>query len=628
MEGIILIKLNFMSVPGELATGIDLLQTELGYQIAADGVPITAQTQVTDLTVTYQEGQATIAYPYPAAFFRGLTALVAAIKTDQPLQLNETPQFTTSGLMIDMSRNAALNLTGLKQMIRLSAKLGLNAALLYMEDVYQVEDYPYWGYQRGRLTESELQAADDYAHSLGVELIPCIQTLAHLINPMKWHFMDQIRDTDGILLVDEPKTYDFLRKIIAAATRPFRSQKIHIGMDEAHDLGRGIYLNQHGWVDRTKIMLDHVRQVIAITKSLDLDAIMWSDMWFNAAGFGYGDPQTVFPEDLKEQIPEVDLMYWDYYNNSQENYEQVLRLQQELGTPVSFATGVWTWNGLAPNYGKTMRTMAAGMAGAKKVGVKTVYATMWGDDGGETPFTAGALGIQAFAEQVYHQATPTSEALAAAFSTYQNKQAANYWLLDEFDQLPELTAGNPDATNPSKILLYEDLLHPLFQANFAQVDLARHYQQLQAKLDQVQVQPDETELFRFYQELARTLVLKNRLLTLIQQHYQAQDRSAMAQVVPELTKLAQQLTALQTAHRQVWLSLYSPFGWEVMDIRYGGLIARCHSSQVRLMDWADGTVNTLPELTEPNLVNGTVTANSIGRGLYSEIVTTSKISGV
>ncbi|MFD1430351.1 beta-N-acetylhexosaminidase [Lacticaseibacillus mingshuiensis] len=622
-----MVTINIDALPQDLRTGATELADEIGFRIGETGLAITA-TPAQTLTVQLTNGQAAIGYPFRAAFFRGLNALVQAARDGADLTLDETPQFTTTGLMVDMSRNAALSLAGLKKMIRLSAKLGLNSSLLYMEDVYEVKAYPYWGYQRGRLTQSELKAADDYADALGVELIPCIQTLGHLLNPMRWPFMNQMIDMPGILLVGEDKTYEFLATILKNAMAPFRTKKIHIGMDEAHALGRGRYQDQHGPVDQTTIMLEHVNKVIALTEKMGLEPIMWSDMWFNAAGYGYGDPKTVFPAKVKDQIPKVNLMYWDYYNNSQENYEAVFRLHQQLGVPVSFATGVWTWNGLAPNYGKTMQTMKAGMTAAKNVGLDTVYATMWGDDGGETPFTAGALGIQYFAEQIYHHEAPGAAALATAFATYQQKTAATYLLLDQFDQLSELTAGNPDATNPSKVVLYEDLLHPLFAKNLAKVDLLGHYTQLAQALDAATTTPDDGDLIAFYRALAQVLATKVAVMDQTRQAYEAGDKAAMRAVLARLPELAAQYRTLQQAHRAVWFSINSPFGWEVMDVRYGGLILSCETAAWRLTQWCDGRVDQLAEPDEPQLLLGQPTASSVGRGLYADTVTVSKLSGV
>ena len=46
----------------------------------------------------------------------------------------------------------------------------------------------------------------------GVELVPCIQTLAHLHNALKWPGMDKIRDSADILQPEKEETYQFIEK--------------------------------------------------------------------------------------------------------------------------------------------------------------------------------------------------------------------------------------------------------------------------------------------------------------------------------------------------------------------------------------------------------------------------------
>lgn len=48
-----------------------------------------------------------------------------------------------------------------------------------------------------------------------------------------------------------------------------------------------------------------------------------------------------------------------------------------------------------------------------------------------------------------------------------------------------------------------------------------------------------------------------------------------------------------------WFGLYKPFGWEVLDLRYGGLITRLETMHGRIsayLDTADDSVTKLSEL--------------------------------
>ena len=84
-----------------------------------------------------------------------------------------------------------------------------------------------------------------------------------------------VKDYTECLLVGEPKTYDLIRDMLISASRPFRTKKIHIGMDEAGNLGRGKYMDMFGYKPTTQIMHDHLEKVMEIINELGLEPMMW-----------------------------------------------------------------------------------------------------------------------------------------------------------------------------------------------------------------------------------------------------------------------------------------------------------------------------------------------------------------
>ena len=86
------------------------------------------------------------------------------------------------GVMLDCSRNAVRTVEELKRFIDVLSLLGYDTLELYTEDTYEVDGEPYFGYLRGRYSGAELREIDAYAKQRGIELIPCIQTLAHFTN--------------------------------------------------------------------------------------------------------------------------------------------------------------------------------------------------------------------------------------------------------------------------------------------------------------------------------------------------------------------------------------------------------------------------------------------------------------
>ena len=78
-------------------------------------------------------------------------------------------KFKYFGVMLDVSRNAVINLDMYKWYLPLLKKMGYNCVFLYAEDTYYVKGEPYFGYMRGRYTEEEMRALDDIAAASGID---------------------------------------------------------------------------------------------------------------------------------------------------------------------------------------------------------------------------------------------------------------------------------------------------------------------------------------------------------------------------------------------------------------------------------------------------------------------------
>ena len=217
------------------------------------------------------------------------------------------------------------------------AGMGFNMAMLYCEDCYELEGEPYWGNMRPRYTISDFKEVDDYAYSLGIELIPCIQTLGHLTEAIKKQVYRDISDTRAVLEAGNPKVNELIEKIISQMSKTFRTRRIHVGLDEAWDLGFGNYILHNGYHSQTEIMREHVGVVYNLCKKYGMEPMMWSDMFFRGKTNGdYYVEDIDFTEEDVRGVPEkMSLVYWDYYNKENVvNY--MIKHHQKLTDKVIF----------------------------------------------------------------------------------------------------------------------------------------------------------------------------------------------------------------------------------------------------------------------------------------------------
>jgi hypothetical protein len=513
--------------------------------------------------------------------------------------------------MFDLSRNGVLTVESFKFMLRKMALMGLNSVMLYLEDTYEIEDEPYFGYMRGRYSAAELKEIDDYADQFGIEAFPSIQTLAHLEEFLKWEPVKEYKDTKGALLVGAEKTDRLVENMIVSISAPFRSRKIHIGMDEAEELGRGKFLDRNGHMSRFDIMTGHLERVLAVTRRLGLKAMMWSDMFLKLAsanGEDYYGHETQISEDMSSRIPkDIDMVYWDYNHVEERDYETLIAKHRPLGNTLIFAGAVWVFNTFGVNYGLSLPATDAALTVCKKEGIREVYATMWGDDGMESNPYIALLGLQFYAEHAYSSSTPTDEVLAERVRFCTGIEADAYMGLKYLDETPGAAPNNQKQSNPSKFLLYQDVLLGLFDKQIDGLDMTAHYAWTESEIASRRKPEAELDyLFEVPQKLCAVLKQKSEIGLELKRAYDSGDKALLRRIAEDvLPEISQSVLKLRAAHRKQWLSMFKPFGWEVLDIRYGGVLSRLDTASMRLLEYADGKLERIEELEQERLLYST-----------------------
>lgn len=230
--------------------------------------------------------------------------------------------------------------------------MGFNSMMLYTEDTYEIKTQPHFGYMRGRFTAEEIKELDDYAYLHGIELIPCIQTLAHLRTLFQWPEYIPLCDTGDILLAENEEVHKLIDDMLDTCTANFRTKKILLGMDEAPLLGKGQYIKLNGYKPNGEIMKKHLRIVVDKCRKRGLEPEIWSDMFFrmNSKSNRYYDKElTKIPQETIDSVPDdLTLLYWDYYSTDSERYDFMFDRHREFKNTTGFAGGASNWYGIVP----------------------------------------------------------------------------------------------------------------------------------------------------------------------------------------------------------------------------------------------------------------------------------------
>lgn len=125
------------------------------------------------------------------------------------------------------------------------------------------------------------------------------------------------------------------------------------------------------------------------------------------------------------------------------------------------------------------------------------------------------------------------------------------------------------------------------------------------------------------------LALKASLSPWISEAYHEKKRENLQKALEMIQHYQQELQHLHQSHRDLWFEWNRPFGFEVIDLRYGALSKRAEMAQWRLQNYLDGHITRLPELEMPLLpVDDPSSVGSLGRNLFHGIYSASKISDV
>ncbi|MDX1681566.1 MAG: beta-N-acetylhexosaminidase [Phycisphaeraceae bacterium] len=592
----------------DLQPALDLIQTDHPDRFGSGKSTITLHFNADPdgsegrLATEHDAGEVTVRYHDRSTALRALGRLLAA-EDESDLTFTETAAFSMRGLMIDCSRNGVLRLDAARTFMQRVALMGVNMLMLYTEDTYQVPDEPFFGYLRGAYSPEEIRALDDHAHTLGIELIPCIQTLGHLEQILQWPAMAEYRDTGSILLADDENTLAFIEKLVITAAGNVRSNRIHLGMDEAVGLGPGRFKEKFGEQSPFEIINRHLRRLCDICREQDLEPMIWSDMYFRLGSrtHDYHDPDWQIPEEVVDEIPtDVQLVYWDYYHEESDYYRQMIERHRGLGHEPVMAGGIWTWSHLWCALPWSFTAVDACMTGAREENLNEAFMTMWGDMGMEVDIFSALPGIQYFCEHAFDADDPMAAA-RRHFAAVCDGPMEPWVRAADIDSIPLIDQPDLNRTAVSRHLLWQDPALALLDPMLDETDLTDWYRKVADDLRAaIPDEPDDTLAGRlaYPAAIAEVLELKVHLRRDLHEAVTAGDRDRARTLADErLAELRRRVDTLWQIHRDMWMKTYRPFGWEVIESRYGTLRARLETLQQRLIAFADGELDDIPELS-------------------------------
>jgi len=504
------------------------------------------------------------------------------------------PKMDHIGVMIDAARNAVPTIKTLESYIMMLSMFGYNYLEIYVEDVMEIDFEPLVGYMRGRYSKKDMRALDMFALDYGIEIIPCVQTLAHLERIFEHDKYNQIRDIEDILLVEEEKTYEFLDHMIQTCRNTFKSDKINIGMDEAFRLGLGAYLAKHGYQSKTEIMLKHLEHIEKLIKKQGYHAMMWADMFFQMSGGNYHLDDIEITNEIIEKVPkDITLIFWEYYETTYEAYDKKFKQIKRMTNDYAFAGGAWKWIGFTPLNRFSIKALEQSIKASLDHHVNDFLLTAWGDDGAEASI------FSILPTLVYISASLYDIKDRKLYMDGLMKLLTNY-TFDEFmtiDSLNELY-DKIEMKNPSKYLLFDDLLMSRLDYQILP-EFSLIYANKAIEIKKLSERNSNFNyMFKTQHKLSEVLSLKSKLSLEIFDAYHKDNDDTLKSSVKSLSDLIDLTQNFYDTFKYQWQQEHKGFGFEVQNYRIGGLIQQLKYIKEILQSYLDHDIDHIEQLDE------------------------------
>lgn len=506
----------------------------------------------------------------------------------------------------------------LKRFMEYLAKLHYDTFYLEITAGYGLEGEPFFAYLRAKYTNEEMKELDAHAKSLGITIIPTIQTLAHLGFMFRWPPYLPLRDIDEIMMVGEPRVYEIVEKMIKTMAECFSSKIIHLGMDEAFHLGRGKYQDVNGPRNRVDIMQEHVAKVLEICDKYGVKTEMWGDMYIRMAYGAYERGPMTFDksEEVRKSMPQnVKIHYWDYYSTEKDHYVNFIEKFQKITDNIVFDGGVWDYIGYNVNNAYSIKITKAAFEACIEKGIKEATVTIWGGDSvNESPLWATMPTLVAASE--FAHGNHDMDKIKARFKELMGIDFDAFMLLEKVDGLKPRDLNN-EMCSPTKYLLYNDVFAGMYDSTIDQSE--RHiFTDVAKALNPYVNDPKWGYIFRKTKALAEVMEYKFDLGVRTRKAYSEGDKKQLKYLAHTVYPLViKRIKKFYKAQREYWYLENMQNGFEVEDVRFGGLIQRLENCRALLKEYCAGKIERLAEL-EQKIVDYIDGSDTYTQGAFME----------
>jgi hypothetical protein len=322
---------------------------------------------------------------YGRATLAQLVRLHAATGALPAVTIEDDPDFTERGVMLDVSRDKVPRMETLYRLVDELASWKINRLQLYMEHTFAYRAHPDVWANASPFTGDEIEALDRYCRDRFIELVPNQNSFGHMERWLRlpaYASLAEVAEPQGdymSLCPVDPRAIDLLAGLYDELLPHFASTSVNVGCDETIDLGKG---RSHEAVEKRgvgRVYLEFLEKIHALVAARGHRMQFW------------GDIVLEHPEMIPELPKDALALNWGYEADHPFDDEGAQFAAAGIGYHV--VPGTSSWLSLGGRTHNALGNLAAAARSGRAHGAGGMMITDWGDLGHWQPLPVSYLGL-------------------------------------------------------------------------------------------------------------------------------------------------------------------------------------------------------------------------------------------
>ena len=298
-------------------------------------------------------------------------------------EIEDSPDFPSRGVMLDVSRSKVPRLETLFDLVDLLSGWKINHLELYTEHTFAYENHEEAWAEASPMTGEDILRLDAYCRERFVELVPNQNSFGHmhrwLTLPQYNHLAEcpegfelslqghTTRMPPFSLNPTDRRSIEFIEGLFSELLPHFTSEKFNVGCDETWDLGLGRSAEAVQAKGAGRVYLEYLLGIHELVKRQGRTMHFW------------GDIIVQHPELVTELPGDVVVLEWGY--EAGHPFDEHGAEFARSGIPFFVCPGTSSWNAFAGRTSNCFANVENATGNGLRHGAIGVLTTDWGDNG-------------------------------------------------------------------------------------------------------------------------------------------------------------------------------------------------------------------------------------------------------